>query len=139
MRARLAAAVTLAVIGLITLSCGGIVDPSNNQTETFTGTITVTEAHPHPFSVAKTGEFTAKVTALTPTSTALVGLALVFAASDGSCSGSIQIVQQNNFVNVNTPALGGQIFSGKYCIVIYDVGALPKDITQNYTITVSHP
>lgn len=135
MRARFAAAFTLAAIGLITLSCGGIVDPSKNTSEPFSGTLQPQQAATHPFTVSKTGEFTAKVTALAPTSTALVGLAAVFAANDGSCTN--QILQSSNFVTVNAPALSGQIFSGKYCVVIYDVGTLT--VAQTYTVTVSHP
>lgn len=137
MTTRCPAAFALAVIGLVTLSCGGIVDPSKNVTDTFPGTLTSGGAGPHPFSVSKTGEFTAKVTAFAPNSTALFGLAWVLQAGDGSCS--TQILQQNNFASLNSPALGGQIFSGKYCIVIYDVGTLPAGITQNYTLSVSHP
>jgi len=131
---RLVALLTAAA--LVSVSCGGIVDPSKNVTETFNGTIVQGGQGQHPFS-SQNGEFTAKLTALTPTSTALVGLAITLGATDGSCT--LQSFQQNNFVSVNAPALGGQIFSGKYCVFIYDVGGIPAGVTENYTITVSHP
>ena len=130
-----AAAFALALIVLATTSCGGIVDPSKNQTDTFTGTLSVGSQQQHQFSASKTGEFTAKLTALTPTSTALVGMAIVFASNDGACSATS--LQVNNFSSTLTSALGGQILSGKYCLVVYDVGTLQT--AQTYTITLSHP
>ena len=81
------------------------------------------------------GEYTVKITALAPTSNALLGLALVAGNNDGTCSTSI--FQQNNFSSLNTQALGGQIISGKYCVLVYDVGAITT--AQTYTVTVSHP
>ena len=74
------------------------------------------------FSVSKTGEMTAKLTAWGPNSNLLVGLAWTAANSDGSCTANA--IQQNNFVSLNSQALGGQILSGKYCIFIFDVGTL---------------
>ena len=135
MRARLAGAVALAAAGFISFSCKGITSPSNNTVETFPGTLNPQGGGAHPFTVSKTGEFTVKLTALAPTSNALVGLALTAGNNDGSCSTSV--FQQNNFSSLNAQALGGQIFAGKYCILIYDVGAIT--VAQTYSLTVSHP
>jgi hypothetical protein len=63
-----------------------------------------------------------------------VGLALTQAASDNSCG---LLIQQNTFVVPNGQGLGGQIFSGRYCVVVFDPGTLTA--AQTYTITVSHP
>jgi hypothetical protein len=135
-RARLACALTLAVAGVVTIGCGGITSPSNNTVEPFSGTLTP-QGPPlgHFFNVPKTGEYTVKLTALAPTSNALVGLALTAGNNDNTCSSSV--FQQNNFSSLNVQALGGQIISGKYCAVIYDVGTIT--VAQTYTISVSHP
>ena len=130
-------AAALAVAGLVTSSCGGIVDPSKNVTDTFTGTVQPQGQGVHPFSTSKTGEFTVKVTSLTPSSSTFFGLILAQGPSDGSCSGNLPIVQQNSFSSVNTPALGGSILPGKYCVFIYDIGTFTT--AQTYTLTVSHP
>jgi hypothetical protein len=136
MRARFVGAVALAAAGFITIGCNGISSPSNNAVDTFPGTLNPQGGGSHPFTAAKTGEYTVKLTALAPTANALVGLALTAGNNDGSCSTSV-VFQQNNFSSLNAQALGGQIIAGKYCILIYDVGSLT--VAQTYTITVSHP
>ncbi len=135
MRARFATALAVALAGFITLNCGGIASPSNNVTDTFSGTLQPQAALSHPFSVSKTGEFTVKLTAFAPNSNLLVGLAWTLASNDGTCTTTT--LQQNNFSSLNAQALGGQILAGKYCIFIFDVGSLTA--AQTYTITVSHP
>ena len=135
MRARFAAAAALAVAASLVAGCHGITTPSSNITDTFTGTLAPQDARSHAFSVSKTGEMTAKLTAWGPNSNLVVGLAWTAGNSDGSCTASA--IQQNNFVSLNSQALGGQILSGKYCIFIFDVGTLTA--AQTYTITVSHP
>ena len=135
MAARFAGALALAVAGCLTISCGGIQSPSNNVVDTANGTLAPQGGTSHFFSVSKTGEYTVKLTALAPTSNALIGLALVAGNNDGSCTTSIY--QQNNFSSLNVQALGGQILSGKYCVLVYDVGTITT--AQTYTIAVSHP
>jgi hypothetical protein len=131
----LAGAVAIAAAGFITIGCHGITSPSNNTVDTFPGTLNPQGGGAFPFTAARTGEFTVKLTALAPTSNALVGLALTFGNNDGTCTTSA--IQQNNFSSLNAQALGGQMIAGKYCILIYDVGTLT--VAQTYTITVSHP
>src|SRR5712691_1309191 len=72
MRARFAAAFALALAGALTIACGGIVSPSQNTVETFSGTIPPGDAH--PFSASKTGEIQVKLTALAPVSSTFVGM-----------------------------------------------------------------
>ena len=55
MRLRLSAALALALAGAISISCGGIVDPSQNQVESFSGTVPVGGNVQHKFSASKTG------------------------------------------------------------------------------------
>lgn len=135
MHGRFGCALMLAVAGVVTFGCGGISSPSNNTVVPFSGTLAPQGGAGHFFNVSKTGEYTVKLTAIAPTSNALVGLALVAGNSDQSCSTSV--FQQNNFVSLNVQALGGQIISGRYCVLIYDVGGI--SVAQTYTITVSHP
>src|SRR3981189_3224109 len=66
---RFPVAVLLAAV--LAAGCGGIVDPSQNQIETFTGTIAPggqSQPGPHGFSASKTGEISVKVTQITPSS-----------------------------------------------------------------------
>lgn len=130
-----AAAVALSLAGLLTTGCGGITTPSSNQNETFTGTLVAQGINRHPFSVSKTGEFTAKLTGWGPNTNIFAGMAWVAGNNDGSCSATV--LQQNNFAVLNTQALGGSIVSGKYCIFIFDPGTLTA--SQTYTISLSHP
>jgi hypothetical protein len=136
MRSVLAAA--LGAAALLSLSCGGVVDPSKNTTETFEGVIPVQGTGPgHPFSTSKTGEYSIKVTSLLPTAGSFFGTVLAQGASDGACSGNLPIVQQNSFGTVNVPVLNSGIIPGKYCVFLFDIGAFTTP--QTYKLTVSHP
>jgi len=134
MRARFAAAVAVGLLVLMGSACHGITTPSSNVSQDFTGTLQPRTQNSHTFSVSKTGEFTIKLTAWAPNANLLTGLALTQGNSDGTCGGTLQ---QNTLVSLNVQALGGQIFSGRYCVFIFDVGTLTA--AQNYTINVSHP
>jgi hypothetical protein len=132
----------LAVAAALAAGCGGIVDPSQNQVETFSGTIPVggqSQPGPHGFTASKTGEIQVKVTALTPsTSNTFVGVLWTGRNSSGTCAGSLGAVfGQTNFAQVGLPAISTQILTGGYCIVLYDVGTFTT--TESYTVTVSHP
>jgi hypothetical protein len=132
---RVPAAALLAVAGLVTLSCGGISSPSDNKVDTFSGTLTVGGLPGvHPFTAAKTGEISVKITALAPSSNALLGLSWVQATNDGTCT---QNTYQQTFAQLNFPAIAGPIVSGRYCIIVYD--AIGFTAPQTYTISVSHP
>jgi hypothetical protein len=140
MRARFSGAIALAVAGVLTMSCGGIIDPSTNQVETFSGTVAKGgfSSPGFAFTVGKTGEFTVKITALAPNSSAVMGVLYTQSLGDGSCSSTLPPLQQNNFVLVNAPALTGQILSGRYCVFVFDpFGTLTA--TATFTATVSHP
>jgi hypothetical protein len=132
MRIRFIGAATLVIL-LACLGCGGVTDPSKNTTETFTGTIAPgSPPTVHTFNVSNTGEFSVKVTSMTPTYNGYFATSLGF--GDG-CS----LVQQNTFSIVGAQALTGPIFQkGKYCVVASDVyGTMTT--TETYTMTVSHP
>jgi hypothetical protein len=130
---RLSAAFMLALAGALTLSCGGIVDPSQNQVETFSGTVPPGSGSAHHFSTSKTGEITVKVVTLTPAAVPVVYVQWV-GNGDGNCNGGLF---QAGLGTANTTAISGQIVSGDYCIFISDY--IGQTVTANYTITVSHP
>jgi len=130
----------VAAAALAASACGGIVDPSQNQVETFSGTIAPGgQGQPAGFSASKTGEISVKVTQLTPSSSnTFVGVLWTGRNSSGTCAGSLGAVfGQNNFGQVGLPAISTQILSGGYCLVLYDVGSFTT--TESYTVTVSHP
>ena len=131
---RVSAALVLALAGAISVSCGGIVDPSQNQVETFAGTVQPAGARAHAFKASKTGELAIKVVSLTPASTPVIGMQWV--QGDGTnCNGGL--LQVNQFATANITAISGQIISGNYCVVMYDSIGLTQP--ANYSITVSHP
>jgi hypothetical protein len=137
MRSRIVPAAALALACAIMFACGGITSPSNNVTDTFSGTIQVGgTGGAKAFNVPSTGEFTVKVTALGPNTSVIIGVAVYQDTSNGNCS-SLALFQQNGFVTLNVQALAGQIFSGHYCVVASDVGGLTTATT--YTLTVNHP
>src|SRR6185436_15372982 len=114
----------LSAAALLSISCGGVVDPSKNVTDTFTGTIPVQGTAPgHFFESNNTGEYTIKITALSPNTGVFFGTILAQATSDNTCVGNLPILQQNSFGTVNTPVLGGAIISGRYCVFLFDIGA----------------
>src|SRR5258708_16895908 len=125
MQLRFSAAVMLAAT-LFVAGCGGIVDPSQNITEPFSGTITVGgQGTAHGFSASKTGEISVKVTQLTPSSSnTYVGVIWTGRARDGTCPRQLgQTFGQNSFAQVGLPAISTQIRSGGYCLILYDVGS----------------
>jgi hypothetical protein len=132
MRAWSAAALLL-IAPLLAAGCGGgPVDPSKNVTETFPGTLQPQGGQRFTMSINNTGEFSVKITALSPNPTSVVGTEFDFGAN---CEA---LVQRNNFSTLNTVVLNGPILQkGPYCVVIYDIGVLTT--AQNFTITVSHP
>ena len=132
MRARIIPAFVLAVAGCLSISCGGVTSPSQNQQESFSGTLAVGGLARFPVNVNNTGEFSVKITALSPTVTAFVGIVW---AQGGNCDLAIQ---QNNFSTLNSPALVGAVLQkGQYCVAVYDSGGIT--VAQTYTVVVSHP
>jgi hypothetical protein len=134
MHRRLGIAVLVAVIAA---ACGGVVDPSKNQIETFNGTAMTASANIgiHFFNIAKSGEVSITVTSLTP----VVPTGTYFAvgigqAVNGQCASAIQV---NQFSTVGLAAISGPITPGTYCAFIFDEGLFTVD--EAYELKVSHP
>ena len=134
MRLRLSAAFVLVLAGVLTISCGGIVDPSENQIEPFSGTVQPGMARAHWFQASKTGEIAVKVLTISPASSPVLGVQWVQGGSDKTCNGGLLQVNQ---ATSNSTAISGRILSGPYCIIMYDSVGLTQP--TNYSITVSHP
>ena len=102
-------AVVCSLAGLLAAGCGGVVDPSKNQVETFSSTLEVGGAVTHFFSVSKNGEMSARLTAITPSSASLLGTALGQQVS-GTCS----VFGVNNFTGLNR-----DVFAGPMILCLY--------------------
>ena len=111
MRFRVSAALFLALAGAISISCGGITDPSQNQNEPFSGTVAPGGFSVQKFSASKTGEITVKM-------------------GNGGLFGS-------TIATANTTAISNQIVAGSYCLVLSEY--VVQTVTANYSLTVSHP
>ena len=130
---RVFAAFAIAGAAILAASCGGINDPSKNTDETFTATLQLGGQNTHRFTSSKTGEISVKLTALAPTSNAIIGLVWTQATNDGTCAGFLQ----QAFATLNVPAIAGPVSSQRYCILVQDIGGI--SVAQNYTLLVSHP
>jgi hypothetical protein len=121
-----------ALAALIAIGCGGVTDPSKNTVETLQGTVSPGErAIFRNLNVSKGGEYSVKITALSPTPTAVLGVSWY---QGGNCD----FLMNSNFATLNQPALSGAIFQkGAYCLIVSDVGTLT--VAQNFTVSVSHP
>src|SRR5262245_42252912 len=95
-------------------ACGGVVDPSKNQTTPFNDTIPLGGAGPvHTFSVSKSGEISAVVTSLTPT----VSSGTLFGVIYGQViSNTCSTITFNQFAVVGATVVSGAITPGTYCI-----------------------
>ena len=133
MRSRAVAALVLALAGAASISCGGIVDPSQNTVETFSGTVTPGGVSLVRFSSPKTGEIQVKMLTITPAAVQALGMQWV-GSGDGTCNGQLW---QSTIATSNATAISTQIQSGSYCLVVYDY--INQTVAANYSLTVSHP
>ena len=123
-------------IFLATLAaCGGVVDPSKNQTEMLTGTVPVgSSGKVHQFNVSKGGEISAVVTSFTPTLPSGTLFEVIYGqVISGQCSP----LSVNQFAVVGATVVSGAIIPGTYCIAIVDEGFFK--VNEDYVLQVSHP
>jgi hypothetical protein len=132
MAVRLRATATLMLAAVLTISCGGVTEPSKNTVETIPGTVSPGGAPwSRTINVNNGGEYSVKITALSPTPTATLGV--------GWYQGpNCEILISQYYASLNQTALSGPIFQkGAYCVAVFDIGTLT--VAQTFTITVSHP
>lgn len=112
--------------------CGGVIDPSENQVENFSGTLAPGGRVDHQFTVGETGEFDIRITAL---SNADAILHLLYGPESGGCN---LVIMGDAYRQLNQGGFGGLIQEGRYCVYLWDdAGVLRAPAT--YTLTVSHP
>ena len=128
---RSVALLVVAAAAFISYACGGVTSPSQNKQDTFSGTLALSGSAFFPVNVANGGEFSVKITALSPTATATVGVGWYQGAN-------CELVVQQGYGQLNTPALAGAVLQkGPYCVGVFDVGGMA--VAQNFTVVVSHP
>jgi hypothetical protein len=133
MTLRVFGAFVLSLAGAVSISCGGIVDPSQNTVEPFSGTVAPGGVSIVPFTASKTGEIQVKMLTISPASVPALGIDWR-GSGDGSCNGQ---VWQSTIAASNTTAISGQILSGNYCLIVYPYTV--QTVSVNYSLTVSHP
>jgi hypothetical protein len=131
MRFRFAAAFGLAA--LLTVSCGGVTDPSKNTPDTFNATLAVGAVNVHQFSVSNSGEISVIIKSLSPVSNAVLGVAYGLSQSDGSCSPI-----NGSAGSLSSVVISGAIVKGSYCLAVYDYFSA-LTVPETYSIVVSHP
>jgi hypothetical protein len=138
MSSKLFVAAAALVIGCTCAGCGGITDPSQNANDPFSGVLNHGDPIQfYPFTSSKTGEISAKFTSLTPVTNVIIGVLLAQAASDNSCTGSLNLVTPQTVAQLNVSVFLGQLPGRRYCLGVYEATALTQP--ENYTVVVSHP
>jgi hypothetical protein len=116
-------------------ACGGIVDPSQNKTENFPGTVPLAGSGPvHQFNVSKGGEISAVVTSFNPPLPSGTLFEVIYGqVVSGQCS----LLSVNQFAVTGATVISGAIVPGTYCIQIVDEGFFK--VNEDYVLQVSHP
>jgi hypothetical protein len=123
---------TLILAGFVTVSCGGVTDPSKNIVDPFPGTVSPGGSWLQRVTVNNGGEYSVKITALSPTPTAVL---LVGWFQGANC----EIPFDARPAALNQLALSGVIYQkGPYCVGVSDSYGI-LTVAQNFTVTVSHP
>jgi hypothetical protein len=126
-------AVAIAIAGVLP-ACGGIVNPSDNDVQTVSGTFDVGGVGPvHEFSASRNGEFFVTLISLAPDATAT--LAMSWGQRNSGGCGLITTVP----AIVNRQALGGRIDKGDYCVQLSDPLLAVLSGPQTYTVRISVP
>jgi hypothetical protein len=123
----------LASAALLTISCGGVVDPSQNQSETYTDTLQPGATLTRNFNVSKSGEYSIQVDSATPApANNIIGVGFGQVIS-GACSP----FTLNGFATVGRTGSAGAIQQGSWCAIIYDSGTIA--VATAIQVTIKHP
>lgn len=128
----------LLVAALAAASCSSVTAPSDNQTETFSGTLDLKGLKIHGFTVSNSGEVEVKITALAPNPNVFLGTVVGQPQADGAC-GFTPFLQPNEFSTLNIVSVTGQIQKGNWCVGIYDPLPGRLAVASTYTLQVKHP
>jgi hypothetical protein len=127
---RILAALCLGAV--LTAGCGGVIDPSKNQVEDRTGTITPGGFVWQAFSVSKNGEFEIRITNL---NNADAFLHMAYGPDQGGCTGASS---GDAYRQLNQAGFGGTIQKGNWCAYLKD-DLLALKTESPYTLRISHP
>ena len=115
--------------------CSGVIDPSKNKVENFSGTLAVGAGVNFPYSWDKNGEIEVLMTSVTPTPTN-GPIAMYIGQSDGGGQ-CFQLAGYAAQAIVNRKVQFGILNKGSYCLGIFDPGVLTVPV--NFSGTFSHP
>jgi hypothetical protein len=137
MRSRILSGIVVLTAAVAAACGGGVTDPSQNTTETFTGTLASGNFDAKPFNVSKQGEYSVTLLTVTP-NPPLAARFVVFLGQPTSAGCALVGTQLNQFAQVGSIALSSSIVPGTYCVQINDTN---KAIATSaiYTIQVQHP
>ena len=115
--------------------CSGVLDPSKNQVEQFSGVVPVGGVLTKSFSWGKQGEIEVTMTSVTPTPTnGPLAMYLGQSDSSGNC---FQLAGYLSQAIVNRTVQFGVVQKGSYCLAVYDPGVLT--VSANVAGNFSHP
>jgi hypothetical protein len=124
--------VPVLLAAVLAAGCGGVIDPSKNTVEEFSGTLAPLAFAIHQFTVDKNGEFEIRIVAL---SNADAILRVSYGPESGGCTGA---TYRDAYMRLNQVGFGGLISPGRYCAYLQDdLGALSQPAT--YRVRISHP
>jgi len=122
-------------VAIASAGCGGVNDPSKNQNDDITDTISPFLSEIYSFTATKNGEYSVTITALSNPNVVL-GIGVGILNSFGTCSA---VIGSNDLAVLNRTALTGSVNKGNYCLSVYDnLGGTLTD-TVTFTIRLSHP
>jgi hypothetical protein len=123
---------SLCLAAIVAAGCGGVIDPSQNQIDTPSGTIAPGGFVWHSFSASKTGEFEIRITNL---NNADAFLHMYYGQDVGGCNGNYIF---DAYRQLNQAGFGGSIQKGNYCVYLRD-DLLALKAESPYTLRISHP
>jgi hypothetical protein len=134
----LAARLAVVVVLLSAIACGAKTptEPApvyDLKTETFTGTIGVAGKVPFKFTVVNPGDIQVAMTALAPTSTLVMGIALGY--WDGTTETCVEQLSTTS-ATLNVGFTASPSSAGDYCVALFDTGNVQG--ASDFTLTVTH-
>jgi len=126
-------AAILAAAGCGLLESSTSPTPTENPTETFSGTLAPQGTSMFTFTVTQAGSVSVTLTSLSSPSTAGVGLAIGTPSGTTTCTASSSTP---NAVAGSAPQITVAGIPGPYCVKLYDTGSLTAAAT--FTIHVTH-
>jgi hypothetical protein len=126
---------TVCAVASLLAGCSGVIDPSKNQVEQFSGVVTVGGTLTKNFSWSNNGEVQTTMTSVTPTPTnGPLNMYVGIPDSSGNCSPLNGYLAQ---AIVNRTVQWGVLNKGNYCLGVYDPGVLT--VAANVAGNFSHP